>query len=135
MDWRGSRSPWGEGLVTCVVVYEPDRLSRTVLDTVTLVLQEWDGVCSVRSTREPVNTTNPAGSILFYMLASFAEWERSTIRERTMSGKTKRAPAGEEPWLSPALWLYQGRGAQAAGGCPHRGGRRAAHLPRVLRRA
>lgn len=39
--------------------------SRSVLDTVTLVLQEWEGVCSVRSTRKPVETTNPAGSILF----------------------------------------------------------------------
>lgn len=91
------RAAVADGLVSCVVVYKLDRLSRSVLDTVNLVLQEWDGVCSVRSTREPVDTTNPAGSILFYMLASYAEWERSTIRERTMSGKIKRAQQGRNP--------------------------------------
>ncbi len=91
------RAAVSEGLVSCVVVYKLDRLSRSVLDTVNLVLQEWDGICSIRSTREPVDTTNPAGSILFYMLASYAEWERSTIRERTMSGKIKRAQQGRNP--------------------------------------
>lgn len=89
------------GEVACVVVYKLDRLSRSVLDTVTLVLQEWEGVCCVRSTREPVDTTNPAGSILFYMLASYAEWERSTIRERTLSGKIKRAQQGKNPGFTP----------------------------------
>ena len=52
------------GNVSCVVVYKLDRLSRSVLDTA-LVLQEWEGICSIRSTREPVDTTNPTGSILF----------------------------------------------------------------------
>jgi len=89
------------GEVSCVVVYKLDRLSRSVLDTVTLVLQEWEGVCSVRSTREPVDTTNPTGSILFYMLASYAEWERATIRERTLSGKIKRAQQGKNPGFAP----------------------------------
>lgn len=91
------REAVSSGLVSCVVVYKLDRLSRSVLDTVNLVLKEWEGVCSVRSTREPVDTTNPAGSILFYMLASYAEWERSTIRERTFSGKVKRAQQGRNP--------------------------------------
>ncbi|HYF94124.1 MAG TPA: recombinase family protein [Symbiobacteriaceae bacterium] len=86
-----------DGKVTCVVVFKLDRLSRSVLDTVSLVLQEWEGVCYIKSTREPVDTTSPAGKMFFYMLASYAEWERSVIRERTMSGKVKRAQQGKNP--------------------------------------
>lgn len=86
-----------DGQVTCVVVFKLDRLSRSVLDTVSLVLQEWEGICYVKSTREPVDTTSPAGKMFFYMLASYAEWERSVIRERTMSGKVKRAQQGKNP--------------------------------------
>jgi site-specific DNA recombinase len=97
-----------EGVISCVVVYKLDRLSRSVLDTVNLVLKEWEGVCSVRSTREPVDTTNPAGSILFYMLASYAEWERSTIRERTFSGKVKRAQQGRNPGFPPPYGYTRG---------------------------
>ncbi|MFZ5815067.1 MAG: recombinase family protein [Bacillota bacterium] len=102
------RAAVAEGLISCVVVYKLDRLSRSVLDTVNLVLQEWDGVCSIRSTREPVDTTNPAGSILFYMLASYAEWERATIRERTMSGKIKRAQQGKNPGFTPPYGYTRG---------------------------
>jgi site-specific DNA recombinase len=85
------------GRVSCVVVFKLDRLSRSVIDTVNLVLQEWEGLCYVKSTREPVDTTTSAGKMFFYMLASYAEWERSVIKERTMSGKIKRAQQGKNP--------------------------------------
>ena len=86
-----------QGKVTCVVVFKLDRLSRSVIDTVNLVLQEWEGLCYIKSTREPVDTTTSAGKMFFYMLASYAEWERAVIRERTMSGKIKRAQQGKNP--------------------------------------
>ncbi|HYF90930.1 MAG TPA: recombinase family protein [Symbiobacteriaceae bacterium] len=88
-----------EGRVSCIVVYKLDRLSRSVLDTVNLVLEEWDGKCHVKSTREPIDTTTPAGKMFFYMLVSYAEWERSVIRERTLSGKKKRAEQGKNPGM------------------------------------
>ncbi len=82
------------GLVDCVVVYKIDRLSRNVVEMVQLVLQEWDGRCYVKSARENIDTTQQQGKMFFYLLTSFAEWERSTIRERTHAGKQKRAQAG-----------------------------------------
>lgn len=97
-----------QGDVACVVVYKLDRLSRSVLDTVTLVLREWDGICAVRSTREAVDTASPTGSMLFYLLASYAEWERATIRERTMSGKIKRAQQGRNPGFPPPYGYARG---------------------------
>ena len=82
------------GHVQCVVVFKIDRLSRSVIDTVNLVLDEWEGKCYVKSTREPIDTTNAMGKQFFYMLVSYAEWERSVIRERTYGGKLKRASQG-----------------------------------------
>lgn len=97
-----------QGDVTCVVVFKLDRLSRSVLDTVSLVLDEWDGLCYVKSTREPVDTTSPAGKMFFYMLASYAEWERSVIRERTMAGKAKRAQQGKNPGFTAPYGYRRG---------------------------
>jgi site-specific DNA recombinase len=96
------------GRVSCVVVFKLDRLSRSVIDTVNLVLQEWDGLCYVKSTREPVDTTTSAGKMFFYMLASYAEWERSVIKERTMSGKIKRAQQGKNPGFSAPYGYARG---------------------------
>jgi site-specific DNA recombinase len=90
-----------EGRVDCIVVLKLDRLSRSVADTVRLVMEEWDGICHVRSAREPVDTGSQAGRMLFYMLAGYAEWERSAIRDRTMAGKLRRAQEGKNPGFRP----------------------------------
>lgn len=42
------------------------------------------------------------------MLASYAEWERSTIRERTLSGKIKRAQQGRNPGFTPPYGYRKG---------------------------
>jgi site-specific DNA recombinase len=83
-----------EGRVDCVVVYRLDRLSRSLVDTVNLVRQEWQGRCMLHSATENFDTRSPVGQMVFNMLASFAEFERSLIRERTLSGKRKRAQEG-----------------------------------------
>lgn len=82
------------GQVDCVVVFKLDRLSRSVLDMVNLVLEEWNGRTALRSAREPVDTGSSMGKQFFYMLTSFAEWERSVIRERTQAGRRARAAQG-----------------------------------------
>ena len=83
------------GEVDCVVVYKIDRLSRSVMDTVNLVLGEWEGRTYLKSAREPIDTTTAMGKQFFYMLVSYAEWERAVIRERTHSGKLRRAKEGK----------------------------------------
>lgn len=90
-----------EGLVDCVVVYKLDRLSRSVVDTVNLVCREWEGRCSVKSAREPIDTTTHAGRMFFYTLVNYAEWERSVIKERTYAGKLRRAREGRNPGYRP----------------------------------
>lgn len=88
------------GEVQCVVVFKLDRLSRSVVDTVNLVLKEWEGKCYIKSTREPIDTTHPAGKMFFYMLAGYAEFERSLIKERTLGGKYRRASEGRNAGFS-----------------------------------
>lgn len=83
--------------VDCVVVFKLDRLSRNVVDTVNLALREWDGRTFLKSAREPIDTSSAVGKQLFYMLAGYAEWERSVIRERTLAGKLRRAQQGRNP--------------------------------------
>ncbi len=83
-----------EGRVGCVVVYKLDRLSRNLLDCVTLVRQEWGETCALYSTKENFDTQSPVGQMVFNILVSFAEFERNVIRDRTLSGKMKRAQQG-----------------------------------------
>lgn len=90
-----------EGRVECVVVYTLDRLSRSVADTVELVLKEWEGRCHLRCVQQPIDTAHPAGKMFFYLLASYAEFEREMIRLRTRDGKAKRARQGAN-----AGWRY-----------------------------
>lgn len=86
-----------QDLIDCVVVFKLDRLSRSVIDTVTLVLQEWEDLTHLKSAREPVDTTTAMGKQFFYMLVSYAEWERNVIRERMFGGKLRRAKEGRSP--------------------------------------
>lgn len=97
-----------QGLVDCVVVFKIDRLSRNVVDTVNLVLREWDGKCHVKSAREAIDTATQQGKMFFYTLISFAEWERSVIRERTMAGRLRRLQEGRNPGFRPPYGLRTG---------------------------
>jgi DNA invertase Pin-like site-specific DNA recombinase len=69
-----------------VAVWKLDRLSRSLKDLL-LILERIDktGV-GFRSLTEHVDTTTPAGRMMMQMLGSFAEFERSIIRERTRAG-------------------------------------------------
>lgn len=91
------RSAVKDKQVECVVVYKLDRLSRNLLDCVTLVRKEWGETCALYSTKENFDTQSPVGQMVFNILVSFAEFERNVIRDRTQSGKLKRAQQGRNP--------------------------------------
>jgi site-specific DNA recombinase len=75
-----------EGKFGAVHVYRLDRLGRSLLVNVDAHDRlETSGV-SLRSATEPIDTSSPSGRLIFQMLASFAEYERGTIRERTQAG-------------------------------------------------
>jgi DNA invertase Pin-like site-specific DNA recombinase len=91
------------GEVSCVVVYKIDRLSRNLVDAVQLVLREWDGRCHLKSVREPIDTTTDLGRMIFGILAMFADFERTAIRDRTQAGKIQRIRGGEQMHARPAF--------------------------------
>ena len=75
-----------EGKFSTLLVYRLDRLGRSLL----VIVDAHDRLqyCGValKSATEPIDTSNPSGRLIFQMLASFAEYERETIRERTRAG-------------------------------------------------
>jgi site-specific DNA recombinase len=96
-----------KGEIDCIVVYKLDRLSRSVIDTAKLA-EEWENITHLKSAREPVDTTTPMGRQIFYLLASFAEWERNQIKDRTYSGKVNKAKGGLNAGYVPPYGYIKG---------------------------
>src|SRR5829696_555987 len=69
-----------------LLVYRLDRLGRSLLVIVDAHDKLQVSGASLRSATEPIDTSNPSGRLIFQMLASFAEYERETIGERTQAG-------------------------------------------------
>jgi site-specific DNA recombinase len=94
--------------IDVVVVYKLDRLSRNVLDTVNLVLDEWEGRAYLKSATQSLDTRDPLGKQFFYLLVGFAEYERQIIKERTFSGKVTRAGEGRNAGQVPPYGFTKG---------------------------
>jgi site-specific DNA recombinase len=101
-----------EGEFSTLLVYRLDRLGRSLLVTVDAHDRLQASGVALKSATEPIDTSNPSGRLIFQMLASFAEYERETIRERSSSAcassTTRRTtpnsskPAGRSsPGVSP----------------------------------
>ncbi|MER8567443.1 recombinase family protein [Mesorhizobium sp. M0924] len=69
-----------------LIVWKLDRLGRSLrqlLDTVEDLNKH--GI-ELRSITEQLETESPGGRLIFHVFGALAEWERSTIRERTLAG-------------------------------------------------
>ncbi len=69
-----------------VVVWELDRLSRSLKDVLHIMERIAEAGAGFRSVTENIDTTTPAGRMMMQMVGSFAEFERAMIRERTSAG-------------------------------------------------
>jgi len=69
-----------------LVVWKLDRLSRSLKDLLHIMARVREGGAGFRSLTEAVDTTASAGRMMMQMLGSFAEFERSMVRERTRAG-------------------------------------------------
>lgn len=89
----------------CLVVWKLDRLGRTMKGLVELAAILADRNINLRSLTDGIDTSGPAGRLVFHILASIAEMERELIRERTIAGLAARhgkgAGAGRKSVLTP----------------------------------
>jgi len=69
------------GEVACIVVAKLDRLSRSVLDAVSI-----SKLCRVVSISESIDSYSPTGQVHLQMMSMFAEQERSNIVSRVRLG-------------------------------------------------
>jgi DNA invertase Pin-like site-specific DNA recombinase len=69
-----------------LVVWKLDRLSRSLKDLLHIMETVEAAGAGFRSLTEAVDTTTPGGRMMMQMIGSFAEFERSMIRERTRAG-------------------------------------------------
>jgi DNA invertase Pin-like site-specific DNA recombinase len=75
-----------------LTVWRLDRLGRNLADLVRIVNDLKARGIGFASLTESIDTTTPAGTLVFHLFASLAEFERNLIRERTMAGlKAARA--------------------------------------------
>lgn len=84
------------GMVSRVVVYKLDRLSRSQLDTLYLIERVFLAHgCEFVSISESFDTGTPFGRAMIGILAVFAQLEREQIKERMTMGREARAKEGK----------------------------------------
>ena len=69
-----------------VVVWKLDRLGRSLHDLIQLVGKLEAQQVNLQSLHEHLDTTVPAGRMVFHIFCVLAEFERELIRERTLAG-------------------------------------------------
>lgn len=77
-----------------LVVWKLDRVSRSLLDLLTLLNKlEKDGV-KFKSLTEQIDTSGPMGRMLVAVLGAIAQFERDIIQMRTQTGVTRAQERG-----------------------------------------
>ena len=86
-----------------VVVAKYDRLSRSLQDLLSIVEAIREQGAEFRSLAEDIDTTTPAGRLVFHVFASIAQFERERISERTKEGLVAARKRGRTGGRPPAL--------------------------------
>lgn len=103
-----------------VVVYKLDRLGRSLAHLIEVVTGLGARGVGFQSITEGIDTSTPAGRLVFNIFGSIAEFERDLIRERTNAGLAAaraRGRKGGRPVTMTPEKIHQAR-ALAAGSVP-----------------
>lgn len=107
------------GEVQAVIVYSLSRLSRRVVDTLTLIERIEAVGGSFISITENVNTKNAVGRFFVVITSAFAAMERETLAERTSAALAYKKSQGEHVGRPPFGYeIKNGRLVPIAGTAP-----------------
>lgn len=90
-----------------IVVTKYDRLARSLIDLLAIVEDIKQRGAGFRSLAEDIDTTTPAGRLIFHVFASIAQFERERISERTKEGLEAARKRGRVGGRPPALSAVQ----------------------------
>ena len=90
-----------------VTVTKYDRLARSLKDLLEIVDSIAERGAGFRSLAEDIDTTTPAGRLVFHVFASIAQFERERISERTKEGLVAARKRGRIGGRPPALSTVQ----------------------------
>ena len=86
-----------------VIVTKYDRLARSLKDLLEIVDLLQTRGAGFRSLGEDIDTTSPAGRLIFHVFASIGQFERERIVERTKEGLEAARKRGRVGGRPPAL--------------------------------
>ncbi len=90
-----------------ITVAKYDRLARSLRDLLDIVDAIQARGAGFRSLAEDIDTTTPAGRLVFHVFASIAQFERERISERTREGLEAARKRGRVGGRPPALSAAQ----------------------------
>jgi DNA invertase Pin-like site-specific DNA recombinase len=80
-----------------LTVWKLDRLGRSLVELLAIIEGLDQRGVRFRSLTQPIDTTDPTGKLQLQLLAAFAEYERTMIRERVLAGKARMLAEGRHP--------------------------------------
>jgi len=86
-----------------LVVWRLDRLGRSLRHLIDTVADLERRQVGFQSLTEKVDTTTPAGKLVFHLFGALAEFERDLIRERTLAGLAAARARGRRGGR-PTVW-------------------------------
>ncbi|AXK37972.1 recombinase family protein [Crenobacter cavernae] len=96
-----------------LVVWRLDRLGRNLQDLIRIVNDLEARSIKFKSLKEAVDTSGPAGKLVFHLFAALAEFERELVRERTLAGLEAARARGRKGGRPQRLDSKQQRAALA----------------------
>lgn len=90
-----------------LVVWKLDRVGRSMLDLLKRMQQLDDKGVNFRSLTEGIDTSTPAGRLIFHVIGALAQFERDLVVERTREGVRARIarglPHGGQTKMTPEM--------------------------------
>ena len=89
-----------------VMAWAIDRLGRSLIDLLGTIQSLEAYRVDLYLDQQSIDTTTPAGKLMFQVTGAFAEFERSMIRQRINAGLRRAVEAAEQlgrPRIDPAL--------------------------------